>query len=81
MVGFKKESARMLPKEKKLYKISKVRENSCKKTMEQMLMVPSLKHRILKMNLSEKKISILNSLQNIDSPCPKKISKQWKEGF
>jgi hypothetical protein len=78
MVGYKKESARILPKERKLYKLPKARESSCKKSTAEMLLVPSLKHRILKMNLSEKKISVLNSLHNIDPQNTKKMSKQHK---
>lgn len=51
MVGCKKESGRRVSKEKKLYKICKG-EKSSKKSSEKMLLVPSLKHRVLKMNLS-----------------------------
>lgn len=78
MVGYKKESARIVPKDKKLMKLSKGRDNSSKKISEKMLLVPSLKHRVVK-NFSEKKIAVLNSLHNIETPTLKKMTRHGKE--
>lgn len=52
MVGYKKESGRQVCKERKVYKASKGRDKSSKKCSEKMLLVPSLRHRVLKMNFS-----------------------------
>lgn len=47
-----------------------------------MLLVPSLKHRVVKMNLSEKKISVLSSFYNIDMPVQRHGNgKQFKDWY
>ena len=83
VVGNKKEAAMTQTKVKKVMKLSKRREVNSgrrevsvgKKNIEKMLLVPSLKHRVSKLCVSEKKISLLNSLQNIEPPTPGKHSK------
>jgi len=53
-------------------KLSKGKETSSKKVLDKMLLVPSLKHRINKVAVSEKRISLVNSLQNIEAPITSK---------
>ena len=86
VVGNKKEASMTQIKVKKVIKLSKRREVSSgrrevsvgKKNIDKMLLVPSLKHRVSKLCLCEKKISLLNSLQNIEPPTPGKNKKYSK---
>lgn len=67
MIGKKKESVRIEKKEPKIFKIKKCRDASTKKQTDEMLLVPSLKHKISKLGLSEKKIHIMNSTSLLDA--------------
>lgn len=63
MLGKKRDIMQGIRKDRRMVKLRKAREAlHRKKSTEEMLLVPSLKHKLDKICLSEKKISLLNSL-------------------
>lgn len=67
-MGKKKSMMLGQKKERKVMKLKKVREvMHRKKSTEEMLLVPSLKHKLDKIILSEKKISFLNGLNLLEA--------------
>lgn len=64
MVGKKKAAASVDKRDRRIIKVKKSRDHR-KKSTEEMLLVPSLKHKLGKI-ASEKRIPFLNSLHSID---------------